>query len=137
MSVSQRIGHAVQAQAVLDERSRRPSRSAPGVTTAKRSSGGVIASRLSGSAKKAKTASTSASRTCSRRSVWMAIIMGLRMSDLRSAPVPPLRDDDHVRDGRERRAARRLLRRLRLPALRGRGARLREEGAGWSSATSR
>ena len=46
-----------------------------GVTTAKRSSGGVIASRLSGSAKKAKTASTSASRTCSRRSVWMAIIM--------------------------------------------------------------
>ena len=25
--------------------------------------------------------------------------MALRMSDLRSAPVPPLRDDDHVRGG--------------------------------------
>ena len=45
------------------------------MTTAKRSSGGVIASRLNGSAKKAKTASGAASRACSRRSVWMGIIM--------------------------------------------------------------
>ena len=46
-----------------------------GVTTAKRSSGGVIASRLNGSAKNAKTASSGASTTCSRRRVWMGIIM--------------------------------------------------------------
>ena len=37
--------------------------------------------------------------------------------DLRSAPVPPLRADDHVR-GRGRRAARGRLRRLHVPALR-------------------
>ena len=41
------------------------------------------------------------------------------VSDLRSAPAPPLGDADHVR-GDPRGAARHLLRRLHLPALRAR-----------------
>ena len=57
---------AVQAQPVLEAASRRASRSAPGVTTSKRSSGGVIASRLRASAKNGKTSSGVPARRCSR-----------------------------------------------------------------------
>ena len=70
--------------------------------TRKRSSGGVIASRLRASAKNAKTSSGVPGSRCSRRSVCtlQAHTSGYAdrtMEDLRSAAPPSLRDDDHVR----------------------------------------
>src|SRR3954464_9012459 len=67
-----------------------------GVSSRKRRSGGVIASRLRASAKNGKTASGGASRTCSRSRTW-TFMLWTRMTDLRSAPAPGLRDGDHVR----------------------------------------
>src|SRR4051794_11731914 len=77
----------------------------PGVTTSKRSSGGVMASRLRASAKNGKTSSGVPGRTCSRRSSNVRIVPGTfpePMGDLTSAPVAGPRADDHVRgDGPE------------------------------------
>ena len=95
--------HAAQAQRVLDERPRRIS-IGPGVTTRKRSSGGVIASRLRASAKNGKTALGRPGEALLapedvdvHRSLRLRPYASLRMTDLRSAPVPGLRADDHVR----------------------------------------
>src|SRR3712207_2022585 len=62
-----------------------------GVSTRKRSSGGVMDSRLWASAKKGNTSAGVPSSRCARSSEW------IRMTDLTSAPVPPLTAADHVR----------------------------------------
>src|SRR4051812_16036219 len=67
-----------------------------GVTTRKRRSGGVIASRLRASPKNGKTRVGGSARVCSRSRTW-TFMLPSRMTDLRSAPAPSLRDDDHVR----------------------------------------
>jgi thioredoxin family protein len=67
-----------------------------GVTTSKRSRGGVIASRFRASAKNANTSEGGAGRRCERSRTWMRTYR-VRISDLTSAPVPAIRPDDHVR----------------------------------------
>ena len=62
--------HAVEAQPVLEQRPGCTS-IGPGVTTRKRSSGGVIASRLRASAKNGKTSSGGPSSRCSRCRTWV------------------------------------------------------------------
>ena len=130
IDVRQRDRHAVEAQPVLDERAGAHRRSGRGVDdpeAQQRRRDRLEVARVGEEREDLRRACRAAAARaaacgCASPSVLRPDAR-TRWSDLRSAPVPPLRADDHVRGPRRTRRCVLFYARLHVPALRARRAR--------------